>query len=111
MLQREVAEQIGVDHSCITNWEGNTSSPDGRFIPAIIDFLGYNPLPPAAGLAEELVRQRTTLGLTQKDAAGLASIPSTLAKWERAEREPAGKYLDRVQQFLERKSPPKHNAA
>jgi predicted transcriptional regulator len=81
-------------------------------MPAIIDFLGYNPIPSATGIAEELVRQRTTLGLTQKEAAVvIGADPSTLAKWERGEREPVGKYLDRVQQFLEPRDPARHNAA
>jgi DNA-binding XRE family transcriptional regulator len=45
LLQRHVAEQIGVDKTSIFNWEANTSEPDFRYMPAIIDFLGYNPLP------------------------------------------------------------------
>jgi hypothetical protein len=36
-------------------------------VPAIIDFLGYNPLPEADGWGGRLVRRRTTLGMTQKE--------------------------------------------
>ena len=81
-------------------------------MPAIIAFLGYNPLPPVKGLADRLVQGRTVLGLTQAVAAKRIGVDQgTLARWERGEREPAGKYLACVQQFLEDKNPSKHNAA
>ena len=52
-------------------------------MPAIIKFLGYNPLPAESTLAEQLVRQRASLGLSQKDSAERLGVdPSTLAKWE-----------------------------
>ncbi len=47
LLQRQVAEQIGVDKTSITNWESNRTKPGLVYMPAIIRFLGYNPLPPA----------------------------------------------------------------
>jgi site-specific DNA recombinase len=101
MLQREVAEQIGVCEPSVFNWEANTSQPDFRYMPAIIRFLGYNPLPPAKSMGGRLVRQRTALGLTQKESAKRFDVdPSTLAKWERGERGPAGTLLNRVKSFL-----------
>jgi transcriptional regulator with XRE-family HTH domain len=52
-------------------------------------------------MGEQLVRQRTSLGLSQKEAAERLGVdPGTLAKWERGEREPAGAFLARVKQFL-----------
>jgi transcriptional regulator with XRE-family HTH domain len=47
LMQRQVGEQIGVDEATITNWERNATDPAVRFIPAIIEFLDYDPLPPA----------------------------------------------------------------
>jgi transcriptional regulator with XRE-family HTH domain len=71
-------------------------------MPAIIRFLGYDPLAEATGWGERLVRRRTTLGMTQKAAAeGLGVDQGTLAKWERGEREPAGAFLARVKGFLQ----------
>src|SRR5580658_3352619 len=70
-------------------------------MPTIIEFLGYNPLPPATSLAERLVRGRTSKGLSQKEAATrMGADPTTLAKWERGEREPAGEHAARVMRFL-----------
>lgn len=102
MLQREVAEQIGVDKTSVFNWEANASTPEIRYMPAIIRFLGYNPLPPVKTLAEQLVQHRTTLGLSQKEAAERVGVdPSTLAKWEQGKREPAGSFLAGAKRFLQ----------
>jgi site-specific DNA recombinase len=101
LLQRDAAEQFGVDQTSIHNWEGNTSIPEVRYMPAIIRFLGYNPLPAADGYGARLVRQRTTLGLSQKQSAERLGVdPGTLARWERGERTPAGELLNRVVRFL-----------
>ena len=45
LLQKQVADQIGVHELTITNWEVNATVPEVRYMPVIIEFLGYNPLP------------------------------------------------------------------
>jgi DNA-binding XRE family transcriptional regulator len=55
LFQKQVAGLIGVDTTTITNWELGNTEPEKRFIPAIITFLGYNPLPPARPLASKAV--------------------------------------------------------
>jgi transcriptional regulator with XRE-family HTH domain len=102
LLQREVAEQIGVDKMSICNWETSRTKPDVKYMPAIIQFLGYNPLPRAKGWADRLVQSRTAMGITQKQAALQIGVdPSTLAGWERAEREPTGSFGARALRFLD----------
>ncbi|MBZ5626521.1 MAG: helix-turn-helix domain-containing protein [Acidobacteriia bacterium] len=102
MLQKEVAEQLGVCQPSVFNWERNASSPEIRHMPAIIDFLGYDPLPQAVTLAERLVRQRMSLGLSQKESAGRIGVDAgTLAKWGQKKREPQGAFLVRVKRFLQ----------
>ena len=102
MLQREVAKQLGVEKASVFNWEANTSNPEIRYMPAIIRFLGYNPLPEAKGWGGRLVRLRTTLGLSQTEAAVQIGVDQgTLARWERGEREPVGGFLLRVKRFLQ----------
>lgn len=101
LLQKDVAGQIGVDKTSIANWEANRSAPNIRHMHAIIDFIGYDPLPQAIMLAEKLVRQRTGLGLSQKDAATRIGVDAgTLARWERGERKPTTTCIKRVEQFL-----------
>jgi transcriptional regulator with XRE-family HTH domain len=81
MLQREVAERIGVGETSVFKWEANTVSPEVRSMPAIIRFLGYNPLPAADTLGGRLVRHRTSLGMTREEAAKRLGVdPGTLAR-------------------------------
>ena len=81
MLQREVAERIGVGETSVFNWEANTVSPEIRHMPAIIRFLGYNPLPEAKSWGERLVRHRASMELTQGEAAKRLGVdPGTLVR-------------------------------
>ena len=101
LTQREVATQIGADGSSIHNWEASISKPSLAYMPAILQFLGYNPVPPGDGWGERLVQSRTGLGLSQKDAARQIGVDQgTLARWERGEREPAGVFAERATRFL-----------
>jgi transcriptional regulator with XRE-family HTH domain len=97
LLQRQVAKQLGVGKTSIYNWETNRTKPGLEHMPAIIRFLGYNPIPPSDGWADRLVQNRTALGLSQKEAAKQMGVdPCTLARWERGEREPAGAFAARA---------------
>jgi transcriptional regulator with XRE-family HTH domain len=70
-------------------------------MPAIIRFLGYNPLPPGTKWAERLVSCRTAMGITQGESARRIGVDQgTLARWERGEREPTGQFAVRAQRFL-----------
>jgi site-specific DNA recombinase len=40
MLHNEVAEVIGVTQACVNNWEANRGTPEVRYMPAILKFLG-----------------------------------------------------------------------
>jgi site-specific DNA recombinase len=93
LLQRQVAEIVGVDKASIYNWERNYSEPRLEYMPAIIRFLGYNPFPPSKSWAERLVHGRKAIGLSQREAAARIGVDmSTLARWERGEREPTGRF-------------------
>lgn len=101
LLQRQVAEQLSVDKTSIHNWETNRSKPGVQYMPAIMRFLAYNPLPPSNGWADRLVQGRVAMGLTQKQSAARIGVdPCTLARWERGEREPTGAFASRALRFL-----------
>ena len=101
LLQRQVAEQVGVDKSSIANWESNRTQPGIEYMPAIIRFLSYNPLSPAHNWPDGLVQCRTILGISQEKAAQRIGVDQcTLARWERGEREPAGAFAARALRFL-----------
>ncbi|MGA2713568.1 MAG: recombinase family protein [Bryobacteraceae bacterium] len=101
LLQRQVAEQIGVDKTSIANWEANRSKPGLLYMPAIIRFLGYNPLRVPTTWAERLAHARTLLGMSQRVAAAQIGVDqSTLARWERGDSEPAKSFLPRTLRFV-----------
>jgi len=101
-LQRDVAGRIGVDPATVTNWERHHAAPEFRWLPAIVDFLGYDLRPQPATLGQVLIRHREGQGLSQRAfAAKLGVDPSTLAKWERGQRVPAGAYRLRIDSVVE----------
>ena len=101
LLQREVANQIGVDETTITHWERNATTPPIRYIPAIIQFLGYDPLPPANSFSERLATARQTLGLSQRKMAEKLSVdPATVKGWEAGRHQPTKKSLDLIGRVL-----------
>jgi transcriptional regulator with XRE-family HTH domain len=72
-----------------------------EFRPAIIQFLGYNPLPPGRTWAERLVDGRSALALSRKESAKRIGVdPSTLARWEQGEREAAGVFAVRATHLI-----------
>ena len=56
----------------MTNWELGNTEPEERFIPALIRFLGHNPLPEPKSPGEQVRRERRTRGLTISALAKLA---------------------------------------
>jgi transcriptional regulator with XRE-family HTH domain len=102
LLQKQVAEQIGVNAATITNWERNASTPVIRYMPAIVRFLGYDPLPPASSLRERLAAARRELGLTQREMAErLGVAPCTLRDWENGRHQPTEASLNLIARVLE----------
>lgn len=99
--QPEVARQLRVKTCTITNWELGHTRPALRWLPRVVAFLGYDPRPDSATVGEALVRHRKGQGLSQRELAAILSVdPSTLAKWEREDRIPAGRFAERVRQLL-----------
>jgi DNA-binding XRE family transcriptional regulator len=92
-----VATLIGCGETTIVkivNWEKGQRTPRIKHMGGIIRLLGYNPLPAGGNIAEGLIAYRKSRGLTQKEfARELGVDPSTLAGWERGDRQPAGKYI------------------
>ena len=84
LTQAQAAARIGVCRDALARWEVRPMVPDVHTMPAVIAFLGYNPLPIARTFPERLRRIRCTLGLDQSALAALLSVPfNTLHSWER----------------------------
>lgn len=101
LLQKEVAEKIGVDETTIINWERRRTAPGLRFIARIIEFLGYDPIPEPESFPERLKAYRYRRGLSQKKLAIALEIdPSTITNWEVGRHTPSKQYLRRLEEIL-----------
>ena len=101
LLQREVAEQIGVDESTINNWERQRTIAALPHMCRIAEFLSYIPYNPTEPLAERLRACRTVLGLSQREIAKVIGCdPKAVWEWETGLREPGRRSKQRITRFL-----------
>ena len=106
LLQRELAERLGVDETTVTNWELNRTAPALRFLPGIVRFLGYVLRAAENTLGERLLGFRRERGLSQAAfGRSLGIDPGTLARWERGSRWPGSEFLARLEALLGRLTP------
>jgi DNA-binding XRE family transcriptional regulator len=98
LLQKEVAEIIGVDEITIYYWENNRVEPSLLYIPDVIKFLAYIPFKTTSNsLGEQIVIYRRLHGLTQKKLAQLLGVDfTTIGHWERGEHWPQRQLLDKL---------------
>jgi DNA-binding XRE family transcriptional regulator len=81
LYQKDVASRLGVTASTIWNWEHGWNV-DLRYIPRIIAFLGYNPIPCPGDLIERLAWYKQVHGLTLEQlGAEMVRDPEQLADW------------------------------
>ena len=97
LLQKDVAEHIGVDKNALTRWELNQAEPQIRYLPKIITFLGYVPFARGESFPEKLKAYRMRKGLTQRELARELGVdPTTVRKWEAEMSKPMRRLRDRV---------------
>lgn len=90
LLQKDVANTVGVSEDSITNWENNRVIPQIQFYPKIIDFLGYLPFKADKNtLPGRLKIYRHLCGLSQKQLGKILKVnESTVCGWERGAHKP-----------------------
>ena len=71
LVQQEVARILGVTTMTVNAWETRRAEPKVSYVPRIVSFIGYDPLPQAEGLGERLRAKRQRQGLTQHHLARL----------------------------------------
>ncbi len=81
---KEAAKLLGTDERSIINWEKGRTVPKVYRLPAIIRFLGYNPLPKAETLSERLVAKRLERGWSRKAASRYMRIDESTLRGETA---------------------------
>ena len=83
LTQKEVANQLGVVPWTILNWEKGHTNPPIASIPAIKQFLGYDPFPQPKTLPQLLFAKRREMGWSIKEAAEAVGVdPCTWGNWE-----------------------------
>jgi len=89
---------VGAYTSTVNTWENRHFSPDVRFMPKIIEFLGYDPFgAPPTTFPEQLKAARVAAGLTRRQLAAMIRVhPGTVAEWERGEANPLKMMRDRL---------------
>ena len=105
LLQKDVARLVGVDETTVYNWERGYTGPPLRYVPKILEFLGYNPASDEPiSLGGKLLKYRRDRGLTQKQLARQIGIdPTTLSRLERGVRHAFQNTLRKIDQFLKSK--------
>jgi transcriptional regulator with XRE-family HTH domain len=84
--QKDAARAMGCDPGTLANWEKGRVSPDVRFWPAILAFLGYDPRPEPQTLGGRIRAARMAEGLSERELARKLGLdPGTVAAWERDE--------------------------
>jgi transcriptional regulator with XRE-family HTH domain len=83
LLQREVADQLGVCKSEVWRWETGETEPELRFLPKVFEFIGGDPRPEPTGIGARLIRWREQRGWSRRKlAAKLGVDEGTLRQWE-----------------------------
>ena len=101
LLQREVAKVLRVDSMSLVNWEKNRTKIGARFVPALIQWLGYDPLPSPNSFGEWIAVERTRRGLARRAlAAALRWDEKTVRKYEEGRRLPDGSRLEQLRLVL-----------
>ncbi len=101
LLQRELAKQLGVSEWTLRHWEKDSRAPAIRFVPRIIERLGYHPDPEPKGLGQRIEWARRREGLSIRELAMKLGVdPETLRRWGRGIRIPRGGWLELVEEFL-----------
>jgi transcriptional regulator with XRE-family HTH domain len=100
LYQKDVAAKLGVIASTIWNWEHGWTI-DLPYIPRIIAFLGYNPIPCPDDLMERLAWYKQVNGLTlEKLGAEMGRTPEQLADWLAGRHKPCRRNREEVELFL-----------
>ena len=85
----------------IGNWERDRTKGGARFAPAIIRWLGYDPLPKARSIGEWIVIGRTRRGMARRQLARvLRWDEGTLRQYEENTAAPGAERLAQLRDVL-----------
>lgn len=101
LLQKHVAENIGVTACSINNWELNHGEPEVRYMPAIIKFLGYVPFECPDDTLGKLAYYKRVNGYSfERLGEAMGKDPEQLMDWLNGKHKPFLRSLARIEDFL-----------
>lgn len=94
LLQKDLARMWGATEQSVRFWELDKTRPIHKYMPKVIEFLGYDPFPEPKTLSEKLKRYRLIHGLTQRELAKRLRVsPDSIRGWERGEHQPTQRMI------------------
>jgi DNA-binding XRE family transcriptional regulator len=103
LTQEQAGAAMAVSAATVLNWEKDQTEPPVMYWPAIIAFLGYDPLSTGTSLQDRMLAFRRYHGLSIKQAARGAGVdPDSWAQWERTGHVARARQLVALEMFLER---------
>ncbi len=101
LQQKQAAEVLGTGAWNLRNWETNRHEIEIRFMPAVIAFLGYDPLPKPRTRGEAVRHARTVRGWSRRKVGRAAGVDeATVRRIEADTPGLARKPLQRVMETL-----------
>ena len=102
LLQKDVAQQLGVTTDCIHLWEKGNSIPQIKYAPKIIAFLDFNPyVVKGKSLGARVKNYRLVNGLSHKELGKILGMDGgTISRWETGVFIPDSKTQSRLEELL-----------
>jgi transcriptional regulator with XRE-family HTH domain len=84
LFQKEAAKLLGVSEACVTLWENGNTTPQIKYAPKIIQFLGFNPyMVKGKSLGARVKNYRLANGLSHKELGKILGMDGgTISRWE-----------------------------
>ena len=87
ITQRQAARQLGILPTTLCDWERHRTGPRVFHFPAVVRFLGYNPLATSRDLGSQVRAARWAVGLSRIQLARRLGLDAgTIVRVERGRR-------------------------
>jgi transcriptional regulator with XRE-family HTH domain len=80
LTQQDAAVRLAVNSDTVRNWEAGRTNVAVQHYPAVIRFLGYNPLPAPVSIGSTIQRERMTRGWSRRRLAVEAAVDQATVK-------------------------------
>jgi len=101
MRQKDLALATNAGVWTVITWEKHDVEPSVKFIPAIIEWLGYDPFPVGETFGEQVTWKRKKAGLTrQRLAKRLGMNYGSIEQWERDVCKPLPTNLRKLERLI-----------